>query len=132
VASYLLDTHVWAWSLLRVFLPPKIAGILTSADTISISAISFYEIRQKVRIGKWPEMAPHAEQLTNILSSQGANAVAITPEISDLAGALDWEHRDPFDRLIAATAIDRKLALISADEIFDQLSGRADWPGRIW
>ncbi len=77
-------------------------------------------------------MEPYAEHLLDIVSRQGATAVALTAEISDLACALDWNHRDPFDRMIAATAIQLKLPLISADAAFDQLSGRADWPGRIW
>jgi len=132
VTAYLLDTHIWSWSLLRNFLPAKISDLLDAADAISLSSISFYEIRQKVRIGKWPEMEPYAEGLMNIVAIQGATAIAITPEISDLAGALDWTHRDPFDRMIAATSISLKIPLISADASFDDLADRKDWPGRVW
>lgn len=45
-------------------------------------------------------------------------AVALT------AGQLIWDHRDPFDRLIAATALERKLALVSADAAFDMVVTR--------
>ncbi|MGO2313366.1 PIN domain-containing protein [Brachybacterium tyrofermentans] len=34
-----------------------------------------------------------------------------------------WEHRDPFDRMIAAQAIRRGLSLVSADKVFDGLPG---------
>lgn len=132
MTSYLLDTHVWCWSFLRTLLPQKTANILLAADALNVSPISFYEVRQKVRIGKWPEMAPHAANLNAILASQGANPVTVTAPIADLAGALEWEHRDPFDRIIAATAITLKLPLVSADEAFDELSNRKDWTGRVW
>lgn len=39
----------------------------------------------------------------------------------------DHAHRDPFDRLLAAQAATEKLAIISSDEIFDQLGGRRVW-----
>jgi PIN domain nuclease of toxin-antitoxin system len=52
--------------------------------------------------------------------------------IAILAAKLDWSHRDPFDRLIAATAMQLKAALISSDAAFDALSMQTDWPGRLW
>ena len=132
MTSYLLDTHVWCWSFLRVLIPQRITKNLLSADSVSISAISFYEIRQKVRLGKWPEMAPHAPNLSTILAAQSADSIAVTATIADFAGALDWNHRDPLDRMIAATSIVLQLPLISADVTFDELSDRKDWPGRVW
>jgi PIN domain nuclease of toxin-antitoxin system len=41
-------------------------------------------------------------------------------------------HRDPFDRIIAATAIISNLKLLSADPVFDSLEPRAGLAGRIW
>lgn len=45
---------------------------------------------------------------------------------------LDWPHRDPFDRLIAATAVELRCSLVSKDTAFDALDGTAGWHGRIW
>lgn len=117
---------------MSTLLPGRITELFTTADVIQISAVSLYEIRQKVRIGKWREMEPHGERLIDILSQQGIVIVEISAEISDMAGSLAWGHRDPFDRMIAATAIQLQVPLISADIAFDELSNRADWPGRIW
>jgi PIN domain nuclease of toxin-antitoxin system len=39
---------------------------------------------------------------------------------------MDWDHRDPFDRLILATAQLMHISLISADTVFD---GRVT---RVW
>jgi PIN domain nuclease of toxin-antitoxin system len=133
LTSYLLDTHVWAWAIkFDKQLPKRISGLLSDAAVIHVSAITFYEIAQKVRLGKWPEMDEIARDQSSVLADQGGALADITGEVSQLAGALDWNHRDPFDRLIAATAIRLQVPLISADTAFDPLASRKDWPGRIW
>lgn len=48
------------------------------------------------------------------------------------AGGMDWSHRDPFDRMIAATAIELACPVVSKDSAFDGLRGRFGWRGRIW
>ena len=45
---------------------------------------------------------------------------------------MDWPHRDPFDRVIAATATELACAVVSRDTAFDTLEGRFGWRGRIW
>ncbi|WP_406692394.1 hypothetical protein REH65_11355 [Saccharopolyspora sp. ID03-671] len=40
-----------------------------------------------------------------------------------LAGSMDWGHRDPFDRMIAAQCMIESLALVSADKAFATLPG---------
>jgi PIN domain nuclease of toxin-antitoxin system len=105
---------------------------MEQAETVSISVISLFEIGQKVRLGKWPEMAPFLDQLIGLVDQQGGRLVELSPEASLLAATLDWSHRDPFDRIIAATAITRGLALVSTDSVFDGLTGLAKWPGRVW
>ncbi|MGV1848617.1 MULTISPECIES: PIN domain-containing protein [unclassified Rhizobium] len=48
------------------------------------------------------------------------------------ASMMNWGHRDPFDRLLAATAMDSRIAIISADVVFDALDDLGDWIARIW
>jgi predicted nuclease of predicted toxin-antitoxin system len=40
---------------------------------------------------------------------------------------MTWDHRDPFDRIIAATAITRGLVLVSTDAAFNALTGMPKW-----
>ena len=50
---------------------------------------------------------------------EGGSVAALDPAVCILAGKLSWDHRDPFDRLLAATAIHYNLPLVSADAVFD-------------
>ena len=93
-----------------------------------MSPISFFEIGQKVRLGKWPEMAPFAARLVDVLREQGGVVAPLTPEICLRASLSDWAHRDPFDRLLAATAERIARPLVSGDPVFADLAA----VHRIW
>jgi PIN domain nuclease of toxin-antitoxin system len=128
----LLDTHAWAWSMAGdARLSAAAIAAIKQADAVFVSAISLFEIGQKVRLGKWPEMEPFADQLIALADKQGAQWVNVSPQTSLLAATLPWTHRDPFDRIIGATAITQGLTLISTDAVFDSLT-HAQWPGRVW
>ena len=101
---------------------------MESSTTTWVSPISVFEISQKVHLGKWPDMVPKLPDLEAALAMQGGRWADLTPEIAHLAGTLDWPHRDPFDRMLAATALVNGWVLISADTAFDSLIGLR----RIW
>jgi PIN domain nuclease of toxin-antitoxin system len=129
----LLDTHAWAWSMTGdTRLSAGAVTAMQQAEAVFISTISLFEIGQKVRFGKWPEMIPFLDKLIALAGEQGGWFVELSPEASLLAATLAWEHRDPFDRIIGATAITRGLALVSADTVFDGLANVPKWPGRVW
>ena len=78
LTTLLLDTHVWAWTLTNDRrISDRARREIADADTIFVSAISFFEIAQKVRIGKWPEMAPDVDRLPELLESQRAIAASL-------------------------------------------------------
>ncbi|NBB84169.1 MAG: PIN domain-containing protein [Alphaproteobacteria bacterium] len=128
--SVLLDTHTWAWALTastRLSLPSKEA--ISAAETVYVSPISLFEIGQKVKKGAWPAMEGHLDALS---ADDQTLSATLSRDVASLAGTLAWTHRDPFDRIIAATAISLGLPLISKDVAFDDLTARNDWPGRLW
>jgi PIN domain nuclease of toxin-antitoxin system len=51
----------------------------------------------------------------------------ITLEHADLAGAMRFAHRDPFDRMLVAQATAEGLTLASVDEVFDAFGVRRLW-----
>lgn len=118
--AVLLDTHIWAWSLLGdARLSDRASDAIARADTVLVSPISFYEIGQKVRLGKWQDMAPFVDRLPDLLQQQGGGLANLDAAICLMAGTMLWAHRDPFDRLLAATALRHNLPIISADAVFD-------------
>ncbi|WP_171173364.1 type II toxin-antitoxin system VapC family toxin [Ruegeria sp. HKCCD8929] len=124
MSAVLLDTHAWVWSFAddaRLSRPARTA--IELANAVYVSPISFFEIGQKVRLGKWPEMEPYADGLGDILRNQGGVAAPFTPEICLHASLRDWSHRDPFDRLLASSAELAGLTLISKDSVFSEVKG---------
>lgn len=133
LSRLLLDTHAWAWLMIR---SPRLSARaihqVEAAREIFVSPISFFEIGQKIRLGKWTEMAPFASRLSGLLSEQGGRIATLTDEICLRAGTMEWSHRDPFDRIIAATAVVANLTLISADPVFDALESLTGWRNGVW
>ncbi len=125
MTAVLLDTHAWAWTLGD---DPRLSAAavaaIRAADTVLVSPVSFFEIAQEVRLGKWPEMEPHVRRLPALLREQGGSVAGLDPAHCVAAGMMPWAHRDPFDRLLAATAISLGLPLVSADMVFDGIVTR--------
>ena len=120
MTSILLDTHTWVWSFANdALLSSRARTAIREADTVYVSPISFFEIGQKVRTGRWPEMQGRVKELPAILKEQGGSIATLTPEICLNASTMNWEHRDPFDRLIVSTALALDVALVSKDSAFE-------------
>ena len=123
--AVLLDTHAWTWSLAGDDrLSRKALDAITGAETVMVSPISFFEIGQKVRLGKWPQMEPFIDRLPALLETQGGRIAELEGVICLTAGTMAWAHRDPFDRLLAATALRRDVPIVSADAVFDGVVSR--------
>ena len=123
--AVLLDTNVWSWTLLgneRLTIEAQAAN--DNASNRYLSPVSLYEVSQKARLGKWPEMVAILPGLREIAETQGLGWARVDAEICLLAGTMAWKHRDPFDRLLAATALVYRVPIISADRIFDGIVTR--------
>ena len=88
-----------------------------------VSAISAYEVAQKVRLGKWPQAESLSLDWDELVASTDALSLPLESADVLMAGRLSWAHRDPFDRLIAAQAMRRGHQLVSADRVFRSLDG---------
>lgn len=128
MSAYLLDTNAFAMVLMDdQRLPDAARTRMKQADRLAVSVISFYEIGQKVRLGKWPEMSDHVAGLEHVASESGFDLLPLTAAAALEAALLDWDHRDPFDRMIAAVAQHEGLPVISSDAAFDALSLTRHW-----
>ena len=131
--AVVLDTQTWVWSLFESTQLVTIArSVIESAQTVYVPPCSFHEIAQKHRSGKWPEVGAVVGRLPQLLRVQGGTVAPYTAEMAMLSGGMDWMHRNPFDRMIAAPAIELSCPVISKDSAFDGLNGFPGWWGRIW
>ena len=116
----LFDTHalVWWWTDDRR-LPVAARAAIAAPDTqVLVSAASAWEIATKHRLGKWPEVTELVDRFDELLRRSRFAPLAITLAEARLAGALDWTHRDPFDRMLLAQARTQRLPLVSGDAAF--------------
>jgi PIN domain nuclease of toxin-antitoxin system len=86
-------------------LSPDARLAIAAADVRFVSPISFYEIGQKTRQGRWPEMDRFVPRLAEVAAEQGNRIAALSAQICLAAATLEWSNRDPFDRIIAATCV---------------------------
>jgi PIN domain nuclease of toxin-antitoxin system len=117
---YLLDTHVLAWWLgdLRQLRPAVRDVIADPSNTILVSTVSVWEMAQKHGRGRWPEIEAFLADAEAILREERMPVLPLTLAHALAAGALDWAHRDPFDRMLAAQALAEKATLVTADRVF--------------
>jgi PIN domain nuclease of toxin-antitoxin system len=102
----LLDTHTLLWAL---FEPEKLGEqarkILLEEDAeLFISPVSFFEMAQKIRVGKLPITEDLLRELPGICREQGWRILELNEQSAIDAGLFSSNHRDPFDRLLAAQA----------------------------
>jgi hypothetical protein len=59
-------------------LSPAARRAIATTDAVYVSPIGFFEIGRKVRLEKWPEMAPFAARLVDVLREQGGVVAPLT------------------------------------------------------
>lgn len=123
--TYLLDTHTFVWS---VAAPERLGRqarevIEDPSSTLLVSAASAWEVATKVRIGRWPEAASINDRFGELLARLRATELPVTIDHALRAGALRWDHRDPFDRMLAAQSFVEFAPLVTRDRAFEELAG---------
>lgn len=126
---FLLDTHALFWA---VFLPDRLSVRVRDAITdpdaeVFTSAVSAYEMSFKHGLGKWPEVAPLVSRFGEVMAEQDFDLLALSAAHMLRAGAYPAEHRDPFDRMLAAQAEIEGLVLVTDDRRIPALGIRTLW-----
>jgi PIN domain nuclease of toxin-antitoxin system len=125
----LLDTHALLWAAAYDELLSSRARhlIQPQRNEVFVSAVSAWEIATKYRLGKLPKAQALVDDFVQSIQSAGYLPLPISLEHALRAGRLAPDHKDPFDRMLAAQAIHEDLALISNDEQLDTFGVRREW-----
>jgi PIN domain nuclease of toxin-antitoxin system len=123
--SHLLDTHALLWALTDPDrLGPEARRIIADRSSrLTVSSATAWEIATNHRLGKLPQADALIAGYARHLDRLGVARLDVTDEHALLAGQLDWAHRDPFDRMLAAQAMLESSTLITNDAAFDGLAG---------
>ena len=125
----LIDTHVLLWSLMEPErLSPAAAGILSDpSTTLVVSSASAWEIATKHRLGRLDGARSVVHGYYGHLDRLGAEELPIRADHAILAGSLDGEHRDPFDRMLAAQALIETTPIVTGDDSISDLGAPTLW-----
>jgi PIN domain nuclease of toxin-antitoxin system len=118
----LLDTHIFVWAATGDRrLPPEVAVmILDASNTRTLSSASAWEMSIKAASGRWSGAASMLDDLDTALRDLQAEQLPIDIPAAVLAGRLEWDHRDPFDRMLAAQTRLGGYSLVTVDRAFDR------------
>ena len=124
----IIDTHTFLWFGDKSDkLPASIRDLIIDPDNaIQISVASFWEIGIKASTGKLP-LTNCLLELEAIAGKQSIEILPITVEAISLIQQLPFHHKDPFDRILAATALVTGSVLLSAGTIFDAYGVPRTW-----
>ncbi|WP_426129400.1 type II toxin-antitoxin system VapC family toxin [Pararhizobium sp. PWRC1-1] len=122
----LLDSHaVYWWTIGSDRLSTKARSMIEDkANAILVSAVTFYELDYKMRMNKL-DLKP--QELRAAVTASGLQTLSITDLHAELAAAFDWEHRDPWDRILAAQARLENCTFVSTDLMFDAVLHERVW-----
>ena len=116
--EYLLDTHVWLWSLLEPErLRKKTRALLTaSGSTLWLSPISVWETTLLAERGTLELDTDTRSWIQDAIAASGIGEAPLNHEVVLQSRELKLKHDDLADRFLAATASVYQFTLVTADE----------------
>lgn len=126
---YLLDTHTMLW---WYFNDPKLSKgarsvIQNDEHDIYVSSATAWEIATKFRKGKLPKAKNVVDNYYNLILKASFEALPITTRHALLSGSIAADHRDPFDRMLAAQSIIENMPIVTKDPIIEALGAEVVW-----
>ena len=98
-------------------LPPASAQAFGLATQAFVSPVSAWEAAIKYKSGKLPLPKPPLVWFQALCQLYQLTELPLRAEIACAAADLPHIHRDPFDRILIATARAHQLTLITSDQI---------------
>jgi PIN domain nuclease of toxin-antitoxin system len=124
-----LDTHIWLWLINSDFdkFPSYWIEEFEYSEKLAVSPLSCYEIALAYQRGRIELNEPIQEWIQKALTFAKIDLLPITPQIALRAVNLSPIHKDPFDRIIIATALEYGAKLASIDNLFTKYEELKDY-----
>ncbi|MBI3185008.1 MAG: type II toxin-antitoxin system VapC family toxin [Myxococcales bacterium] len=115
----LLDTHVVLWSASEPqnLSSVALAALEDGANEVLVSVVSAWEIAIKQSLGKLDLPKPAERWLPEVLRRTGFEVAELGLSAALRVRGLPWHHRDPFDRLLIAHALEDGYTLVTRDGV---------------
>lgn len=85
------------------------------------------EVATKNRVGKLNDIGNPLERFPALMAANRFISLPFSQDQALLAGLLPGDHRDPFDRLIAAQALDLDYMILTCDPAFTDFGCKVLW-----
>jgi PIN domain nuclease of toxin-antitoxin system len=118
----LLDTHVLLWAASD---PDRLSAegralIEDGTHDVFVSVVTAWEIAIKQSLAKLDLPRPAEQWLPEVLRRSGFEVAELGLPAALRVRALPWHHRDPFDRLLVAHALEEGYTLVTHDDALDE------------
>lgn len=116
----LLDTHVLLWAATdpSLLTPAARRALEDGTNEACVSVVSAWEIAIKQSLGKLTLARPAEHWVPDVVRGMALDVATIELAAALRVRGLPWHHRDPFDRLIAAQALEHGYTLVTRDVVF--------------
>ena len=116
----LLDTQVFLWIHVSPARMSETArgAVQDGSNRVLLSAVSSWEIAIKYALGKLPLPDLPARYIPDRIRTSRLTPLPIEHAQALRVGELPLHHRDPFDRLLVAQALDLKVPIMTSDPVF--------------
>lgn len=127
--NFLIDSHTLVWSLLEDHRLSKRARHIFQSPpgSLHISMVSLWELSIKITIGKLRTLGSSIAYFRDECREYGIQIIPLRIEHVLRAETLPLHHRDPFDRLLIAQAIEENLTILTDDAHFRRYPVKIVW-----
>ncbi len=120
--TYLLDTHCLIWfQENNPKIPQRVMEVIQNPDNIIYFAqISMFEIAIKQSIGKLPDFQSDINEIQHQAIKDNFTLLQLQNKHLSTYNKVPFHdhHRDPFDRLLIATAYEENAIILTVDKNF--------------
>ena len=125
----LLDTHAFLWWVNAAPALPRRAraAIANPRNQCWLSLVSCWEMAIKTSLGKLTLAGGVERFIPEQMALNGFHELPIEFRHVSRVARLAFHHRDPFDRLLVAQAVEEGLPIVSADHVFAAYGVQRIW-----